>query len=400
MRATTTPANGIVPALTSIRFLAALTVVLSHYRELDLLNTPATFFDFVDGGRSAVSLFFVLSGFILTYTYREELATQSPHNFYVARVARIYPNILLSLAIASITTVWLVVTHNDVLLLKWFALKSAINLSLAVSFVCQVLLITAWFPFAAINQPWNGPASSVSCEAFFYALFPLILARFVKMRASTLAVTLVGIWIAQGLMIVFFLVVFPISRSHFLAGALPLCRIAEFMLGIGAALAFQGSRARGVPTHRRGIALVSGSIAVLIVLALWQPVTPVFYPQSPFFATLILGLALLERHVLGVLNQRWLVRFGEASYALFLIHVPLAYLALIAGFRVNNGWIPLIFTLLFSVVVFAYFEEPMRRRIRRRFRAPARVPAAAAAAAGETGPADPSVTVGPGMKPG
>ena len=76
MRATTTQANGIVPALTSIRFLAALTVVLSHYRELELLNTPVSFFHFVDGGRSAVSLFFVLSGFILTYTYRDELATQ------------------------------------------------------------------------------------------------------------------------------------------------------------------------------------------------------------------------------------------------------------------------------------------------------------------------------------
>ncbi|WP_109481579.1 acyltransferase [Paraburkholderia sp. C35] len=397
MRATTIQANGIVPALTSIRFLAALTVVLSHYRELELLNTPESFFNFVDGGRSAVSLFFVLSGFILTYTYRDELATQSPHNFYVARVARIYPNILFALAIASITTAYLVISHNEVLMLKWFALKSAVNLSLVVSFVAQVLLITAWFPFAAINQPWNGPASSVSCEAFFYALFPLILARFVKMRAKTLVITLIGVWIAQGLMIEFFMVALPISRSHFLAGTLPICRIAEFMLGIGAALAFQGLRARGVSMHKRGMALVAGSVVALIILALWQPTTPVFYPQSPFFATLILGLALLERPVFGVLNQRWLVRFGEASYALFLIHVPIAYLAWLAGFRANNGWIPLVFTLLFSVVVFTYFEEPMRRRIRSRFRSKALAPASVAAG---TGAVDPSVSVGPGMTPG
>ena len=396
MRATTIQANGIVPALTSIRFLAALTVVLSHYRELGLLNTPVSFFNFVDGGRSAVSLFFVLSGFILTYTYRDELATQGPHNFYVARVARIYPNILFALAIASVTTAYLVISHNDVLFLKWFALKTSINLSLVVSFICQVFLITAWFPFAAINQPWNGPASSVSCEAFFYALFPLILARFVKMRASTLAVTLLGIWIAQGLMILFIMAAFPVSRSHFLAGTLPLCRIAEFMLGIGAALAFQTLRTRGVSMHGRGIVLVSGSVVVLIVLALWQPTTPVFYPQSPFFATLILGLALLERPVIGLLNQRWLVRFGEASYALFLIHVPLAYLAWLVGFRASNGWIPLTFTLLFSVIVFTYFEEPMRRRIRARFRSKPPVPASVVA---ETVPVDPTVTVGPGMKP-
>src|SRR5262249_6118477 len=158
--------------------------VLSHYRELDLLNTPAWVFDFVDGGRSAVSIFFVLSGFILTYTYREELATENPRSFYVARVARIYPNVLFALAIASIPTAYLLVAHNDSLFLKWFALKNSIYLSLAVSFVCQVLLLTAWFPFASINNPWNGPTSSVSCEVFFYALFPLILARLAKMRAS------------------------------------------------------------------------------------------------------------------------------------------------------------------------------------------------------------------------
>jgi peptidoglycan/LPS O-acetylase OafA/YrhL len=372
MRATTQPANGTVPALTSIRFLAALTVVLSHYRELDLLNVPASFFTFVDGGRSAVSLFFVLSGFILTYTYREELATGSAHDFYVARVARIYPNVLFALAIASVTTTCLLITHNEALLLKWFALKSSIYLSLAVSFVCQALLITAWFPFAAIRSPWNGPTTSVSCEAFFYALFPLILRRFMKMRGSTLAVTIAGIWIAQGLMIALFLYALPPSRSYFLAEALPLCRIAEFIMGIGAALAFQGWRARGASTHASGVALVSASVIVLIVLALWQPVTPVFYPQGPFFASLILGIALLERPVLRLLNQRWLVRLGEASYALFVIHMPLIHLAWLSGFRASNGWIPLAVTLLASVVVFTYFEEPMRRRIRTRFRSPAR----------------------------
>jgi peptidoglycan/LPS O-acetylase OafA/YrhL len=197
-------------------------------------------------------------------------------------------------------------------------------------------------------------------------------------------------------MILFIMAAFPVSRSHFLAGTLPLCRIAEFMLGIGAALAFQTLRTRGVSMHGRGIALVSGSVVVLIVLALWQPTTPVFYPQSPFFATLILGLALLERPVIGLLNQRWLVRFGEASYALFLIHVPLAYLAWLVGFRASNGWIPLTFTLLFSVIVFTYFEEPMRRRIRSRFRSKALAPASVVP---ETVPVDSTVTVGHGMKP-
>lgn len=368
MQASTGSAGGIVPALTSIRFIAALTVVLSHYRELDLLDVPTGFFNLVDGGRSAVSLFFVLSGFILTHTYRKDITTRGARDFYVARFARIYPNVLFGLGIASIATVGVLWTHNNELLLKWFALKRAIFPSLAASLVCQLLLLTAWLPFAAIRSPWNSPAWSVSCEAFFYALFPLLLRRLMRIRIPMLLVVAGGVWVAQGLMIAFFLFELPLSRSHFLAEMMPLCRIAEFILGIGAALAFHAWRASGVPTHRIGIWLVSASIPMLVAIASWQPVRPVFYLQEPFFAVLILGLASLERPVFGLLNQRWLVRFGEASYALYLVHMPIAYLAWLKGFRAHDGWILLAFTLVFSVVVFSLFEEPMRRLIRSRFR--------------------------------
>ena len=82
------------------------------------------------------------------------------------------------------------------------------------------------------------------------------------------------------------------------------------------------------------------------------------------------------------------MRFGEASYALFLIHVPLAYLALLSGFDTGNGWIPLVLTLAASVAVFNLFEEPMRRRIRAHFRSGQRTVAPA------------PVTVGSGMEAG
>jgi len=69
-----------LPALTSIRFFAAITVVVSHYSELAYSIDPRRSFDFVDGGRPAVSLFFVLSGFILTFTYRDQLAARGAKN--------------------------------------------------------------------------------------------------------------------------------------------------------------------------------------------------------------------------------------------------------------------------------------------------------------------------------
>lgn len=366
MGASTSQTGGALPALTSIRFIAAVTVVLSHYTALGLLGMPKSFVDFVDGGRSAVSLFFVLSGFILTYTYREPLRQSGPRSFYIARFARIYPVVLLGLAIVAPVTAWLLYTGDSAHLLDWFALKSSINVSLAVSLLCQLMLLNAWFPFAAINQPWNGPSDSVSCEAFFYALFPLLLRKLDGRGLRFVLFACLGAWLMQGAGMLLIETALPASRAGFLVVALPLLRIAEFMLGVAAGFAFMAMRERSARRQLRGVALVTFAVAAIVALSLWQPISPGFYLQSPFFAMLILGLALMERPLIGVLNLRWLVRLGEASYSLYLIHVPIAYIALLAGFDRSNGWMVLVFAIWTSIVVFGFYEEPMRRAIRAR----------------------------------
>jgi peptidoglycan/LPS O-acetylase OafA/YrhL len=56
-----------IPALTSIRFFAALYVVLHHTAPLAVRSNPALN-HFLLNGDSSVEMFFFLSGFILTYT--------------------------------------------------------------------------------------------------------------------------------------------------------------------------------------------------------------------------------------------------------------------------------------------------------------------------------------------
>jgi peptidoglycan/LPS O-acetylase OafA/YrhL len=198
------------------------------------------------------------------------------------------------------------------------------------------------------------------------------------MRPAMLGLSFLAFWLAQGLLILFIQHALPASRSGFLVVGLPLARISEFVIGMCAAMAYQSLRARGIALHARAMLLVFGALAAIIGLAAWHPVSPIYFLEAPFFAALILGLALLERPVIGLLNQRWLVRLGEASYSLYLIHVPVAYLAYLAGFRLANGWLALVFAVLLSVVVFKYYEEPMRRRIRARLSSRAGVPAAIA----------------------
>jgi peptidoglycan/LPS O-acetylase OafA/YrhL len=242
--------------LTSIRFLAAIAVVVSHYSELGLLNLPSQIFDFVDGGRPAVSLFFVLSGFILTFTYRDQLAAKGARSFYQARFARIYPVVLLGLALCVPTTLYLLNSDDRSLLMQWYALKNPAYLSLAASLVCQLLLLNAWFPFAAVNQPWNGPSDSVSCEAFFYMMFPLMLRKMMSMRLAWLSFAGIGLFLMQGLWIVFLQTFLPLSRSGFLVVGLPLTRLFEFVVGVYAAILFHRLREQGVNRHALGIKLV------------------------------------------------------------------------------------------------------------------------------------------------
>lgn len=117
------------------------------------------------------------------------------------------------------------------------------------------------------------------------------------------------------------------------------------------------------------------ALAAIVLLAARHPFSPVFYVEAPFFALLILGLALLERPVIRLLNGRALVKLGEASYSLYLIHVPIAYIALLTGFDRTSGWMVLAFAVWGSVVVFLFYEEPMRRASQRRRRADLRAAA-------------------------
>src|SRR5579875_2310310 len=87
-----------IPALTSLRFFAALWVVLFHIRELGLWpGGPLPYRALVRVGYLGVSFFFVLSGFILVYVYAGRHIPKG--RFWQARFARVYPAYLFSLLI-------------------------------------------------------------------------------------------------------------------------------------------------------------------------------------------------------------------------------------------------------------------------------------------------------------
>jgi peptidoglycan/LPS O-acetylase OafA/YrhL len=354
-----------LPALTGVRFFAAMTVLVSHFAHRGLILVPAGVVAFVDGGRTAVALFFVLSGFILAYNYSGLAGRADRRAFYVNRIARIYPVVLLSLLLGAIGVGYVLLAGDRARLLDWYALKEPSPMALVASFVSQLTVTTGWFPTARINQPWNSPAWSIACEMFFYLLFPLLILRLRRMTSARLGVLLVIAFALQILFVIAMRAVAPAGQRGFLVSQFPITHLFDFLIGVVAALLFlRGGREWLMLGHRRTVILTISTVAI-VVLSATVPVRPAYLLLTPFFASLILGLAVPPRKGRSWLSAGWLLLLGEASFSLYLIHVPLMNLMSLAGAPAWFGWIWVLLTIGASVLVFSFFETPARRSTKR-----------------------------------
>ena len=153
-----------IRSLTGIRGFAALWVLLLHFG--DELTTLIPQYElirpFTGKGHIGVDLFFVLSGFIITYVYSsvEHWNKSKRFDFLIKRFARIYPVhlfTLLSLAVLVLGASLLGKNLTGIYTLKEFVIN---------------FFLLQGFP---ISEPsWNYPSWSISAEFFGYlAIFPL-----------------------------------------------------------------------------------------------------------------------------------------------------------------------------------------------------------------------------------
>ena len=172
-------------SLTGLRGLMCLWVFFLHQRGSHGFDTPL-FSALVDCGQAAVSVFFVLSGFVLFHVYSacDMRSFTCITSFLVKRIARVYPLYVLSMCISS---------------------ASALASSDTAHVIIMTLTMTqCWQPSALPAQwQWNGPSWSISTEFGFYVLFPLLIAfmRSVLLSGPTnerrllkLALTLALLW--------------------------------------------------------------------------------------------------------------------------------------------------------------------------------------------------------------
>ena len=162
-----------LPALTSVRFLAAVWVALFHAQVMRVFCGPVwlQLIGFV--GYMGVSFFFVLSGFILVYTYSDRVV--GLREFWQMRFARIYPALFFSLLLMA-PSFFYVCLRMDVpkIVPEWVWPAAHLKLSA----ITVLTMVQTWIPQNSLA--WHMPTWSLSNEAFFYFLFPFLLPVFLR----------------------------------------------------------------------------------------------------------------------------------------------------------------------------------------------------------------------------
>lgn len=344
-----------LPLLTSLRFFAALEVLIYH-RAPRL--TPGFLANLAGSGYEAVSFFFILSGFILVYVYDSRSAasgmTSSRNVFWWARFSRIMPAYALGLLIGAPIFVYSGLVSRITPLDHCLA-----------GLVLLPLLLQAWWPPVAIV--WNGPAWSLSAEAFFYALFPWL-------------IRLAGPWSARrGVVVAMILlavaeaarnaVVSVGAPSVFRTNLLlywPVFHLPYFILGMAIGRWFLDAE----PYRRVGYGWLFpiGAAATLLLFGCrsWLPWWALSAPvQAIVFAVLIVGAGAARQT--GVLALPICVLLGEASYAMYILHEPLVFWweRFVGGIGERRTW--LAFSTFAATVVigamgtYLWIETPVRR---------------------------------------
>ncbi len=359
-----------LPALTSLRFFAAASIVALHLQ--GRFGLPKDFAGDI-ALENGVSFFFVLSGFILTYAHRDLAGREERLRFYVSRFARIWP-----LHVACIVIVYLFLGSPR-------AVGTADNLPIG---LLNLALLQSWVPRIDIALSYNAVSWSLSVEAFFYALFPFIILHF---RSRWL------VWVASSIGLIVALVglahladVGPGQQPVYgmdLAGFLylnPAARLLEFVTGILTAFIWFATREWLDANDRRATMMQVGAvILVLVAYVAAAPMSRIAFSLDWAFhqwvrtsgvtflpsALLIYACAAEAGTVRRFLGMRFLVYLGRVSFALYLFHItPVNYVALHSWFM---GGYPeplqlvtmLAFILLVSMALHHVIEEPMRRRI-------------------------------------
>ena len=364
-----------IPALHGLRFLAAMLVVFAHAIGQFFPATSA--YGLTNSmGEIGMSLFFVLSGFVIHYNYGESLFQSRGQlvKFYVARFARLYP-LLFVLLLSDIVLYGHVATDPQ----KSDALQAL---------PYDLTFTNSWFPFQMhggtplITSGYSvGTLSwSISTEWGFYIAYPLIALGIGRLtvRGSliTLGVASLLMWVVAFEAGAYGYTFATSLLGRFFFYTSPYARVFDFLLGALAAQAVLS----GAKWPKSVTPWCAAAIAAVVISKLgveqvigWKSVLLDFgWISTPFIAIAIYLMA-IGRHSLWdrVFAFSPFVSAGEVSYSIYLLQGNILTKFGPNGPEGSPAWtfaqmmLAILVTIALSFGTYALIERPARDAIRR-----------------------------------
>lgn len=358
--------------ITFTRFLAAIWVVLFH--KGGLFSNPSII-GFVSKGNLGVSFFFVLSGYVMMLAYYNNNKPFSSSQFFINRVARIYPLYLLATLLSII--------------LKYYLFDKLFSFS---DSILNILVLQAFFfPFSSSISEVFGLGWSLTTEFLFYAIFPFLLTKVYLSKSYTpkkIAVIVFVVWIIC------------VGGSSFLQNEydnnmqahdfifhFPIWHINQFLIGnlFGMFFIINRNKEGFFSTFKKyGDIWLIGLFILLAVLLKTIPFWQDKYEFFPYvinvhngflaylFATIILVLSFNKGFITQVFSNPILILLGEISYAIYLLQEIAIFLwdIIIQKFGMsltplNNLLGYIIFLIFISFLAHKFVEKPCLKLIKR-----------------------------------
>ena len=352
------------PQLTGLRAIAALLVFVHHFAFAEDKSGPF-FFRLQGELYIGVSIFFVLSGFLITFRYYDEKI--SLRQYAINRVARIYPMCFL---LTLFTFIFYYCYPGFT-----FA-KEAMGNKPGLSLFMNLTFLRGFFDelkFTGVAQGWT-----LTVEECFYFFAPVLF--FLLRKRMKLLVILIGLYAIGSV-----LVMIPkgsnpygfFSSFQFMFIVTFFGRCLDFFVGVQLALWF---KKRNITTAvNKTYYTFTGSLLLTatILLLMIPDVNEARYPYGlyttagliinnwvlPFsIGVLFRGLITERTFISKILSTPVFDILGRSSYTFYLVHMGVISLLVVP--IVKKWVIHLPVMLLISIILYKLVEEPMNKWVR------------------------------------
>ncbi|BDA83959.1 acyltransferase [Aureimonas sp. SA4125] len=378
-----------VEALTGLRFVAAIFVLLAHaYPAVQFQANHAIVYALHGLAGTGMVLFFTLSGYVISANYSAQFRTRpwrkATWNFAVARVARLYP------AYAAVFVLALLLAAEKAEI-DWPNLPFFIPMS-------QAWLPTANGRFPIYALPGYAHSWSLSVELALYAVFPLavLATRFVRTRGAFLLVCLAVVTLGAAANLQLssvcggWQVALGADACDWLIYRSPITHFFEFFAGMctASAIGYLAPQKPSVFERRVGMLVGLAAIAIggfatylMALSAVERNVLLQGWSQSLLLLAVPLLLFVVARYdgrMRTFMETRFMIWGGEISYSLYLLH-PIIIEAFVKPPRLGISVLDFLYWLTIMAAIFAtcllaasasyqIVEMPGRRLLRRLMR--------------------------------